>query len=210
MNTYLILAIFIVLCIITGCVNNLKNNVIENLELEKRKLKMTPEGIKEYVNDTVTNALAEFSVEQGVQGPPGPRGYAGPAGGVFLNNGRIQNAGNLNLKLSLSDDNSPIIVKDVNITPDQRWVLNSNNKLKAIWLENQCLSLDENDAFETVNCENAKMWRYDDKLLQLRVPDMKGEDKCLTLGTDNGNQIVNLEKCTSGTGTDTNQSWIFS
>ncbi len=206
-NILLLILIVIVLFLIIRCVNTIKNNTIENLETQ-RKLKMNPKSIKKYVNETIRNALAEQQ-NNAVQGAVGPRGERGEPGGVFLQQGMIQNVKDPN-KI-ISRNNYGVSLKDDSIyTPNERWTLRSDGKLLSRTGDSSCLSIDddEDNSLIMTDCSKAIPWDYDNSLAQIRPRNPlnnSGKPQCLTLNEDD----IELQECKGDFSTMPEQSWMF-
>ena len=202
MNTILLVLVFFVLCLIIVCVNKIKNNTIENLE--ERKIEMNPKSIKEYVNQTIENAMAEQE-KIALQGSVGPRGERGPAGGTFQQQGSIENIGNNNILLSREQYGITTGEKPL-YTPNERWILRSDGKLQSGSGKESCL----NEELNMVDCSKSSAWDYNEDLAQLRPRNFlndSGTPQCLTLSDDNEDII--LEDCEGDFSVKSRQGWMF-
>ena len=155
----------------------------------------SPENIKKYVNDVVSNTVEsglKLGGPPGPPGPPGPAGKRGQTGGNFIKSGFLSNVSDPTFVLDRTfglGENTKGFLNKKNYLSNQIWSLKSNNTL-----ENQyggCLSGSKTDDVFIDKCANKKnmQWFYNNTG---QIVYVDNNNLCLSL--NNSDIVANIYK----------------
>lgn len=172
--------------------------------------KLTIPDIKNYVVRTVSNAIQSVRPDtQGPAGTQGPQGPKGENGGIFVEKGPIRSVKEPSLFLDRGTNNPNLNKRTYK--PSQSWILDSGNKLRSFYDQNQCLSFKDNTVLMS-NCATSENWNYIGRTSQLRsMRPVGGKNKCLIMNDNpeagtKARYSLSMGDCNVSP----NQAWSFS
>lgn len=175
--------------------------------------KLTIPNIKNYVVRTVSNAIQSVRPDRqgpaGIQGPIGPKGESG---GTFVEKGFIRSVKEPSLFLDRGTNNPNLNKRTYK--PSQSWMLDSGNKLRSLYDQNQCLSYKDNSVLMD-NCATSEGWNYIGRTSQLKsMRPVGGKNKCLIMNDNPEVQSTSTQSRYSlsmgDCNVNPNQAWSFS
>lgn len=187
------LKVFIVILLLLAglcCVYIFHKRTIESFENNIELKSLSVPSVKKYVVQTVTNAMK--TIRPDTQGPPGqmgPPGKAGRDGGLFSNKGILRSI--QYPTMFLDRDTNKVFVSKRSYEPQQTWMRSSDNKIRSMFNQNQCLSTqgDSGDSLQITSCAEAIPWNYIERTGQLQtLTPVEGKNMCVSIINKSGNK----------------------